>query len=45
MPYISEIYTSKPKEYKSDLEKITFETLEKICKLFNIKATDLLEIQ
>lgn len=30
MPYISEIYTSKPKEYKSDLEKIAFDTLEKL---------------
>lgn len=24
------IYTSKPKEYKSDLEKIAFDTLEKL---------------
>lgn len=40
MPYISEIYTSKPKEYKSDLEKIAFETLEKLDIKYEIIDTD-----
>ena len=38
-------YSTLYKLNKGNTKSISFETLEKICKLFNIKATDLLEIQ